>query len=61
MKTPVPCFECGTFTMVLDLELDHQHLACERCERVWCAVCIARLDVVISPEWQRRRQVAHLN
>jgi hypothetical protein len=47
--------------MVLDLELDHQHLACERCELVWCAVCIARVDVAISPEWQRRRQVAHLN
>jgi hypothetical protein len=55
------CFECGTYTMHLDLSADHQHIACERCERVWCAVCIARVEVEISPEWLRGRQVASLN
>jgi hypothetical protein len=49
------------FTMELDLTQDHQHIACERCERVWCAVCIARTEVEISPEWLQRQRVAHLN
>jgi len=61
MKCPVPCFECGTFTMELDLEQDHQHIACERCERVWCAVCIGRVEINISAEWLKRQRVAHLN
>lgn len=61
MKVPAPCLECGTFTMQMDMTLDHQHVACERCERVWCAVCLGRWEVEISPEWLRRRQVASLN
>lgn len=61
MKCPVPCFECGTYTMELDLTADHQHIACECCERVWCAVCIGRFEVQISPEWLKRQQKAHLN
>ena len=47
--------------MELDLNQDHQHIACERCERVWCAVCIGRWKVAISPEWLRRQRVASLN
>jgi hypothetical protein len=47
----VKCFECGTYTMSLDLTKDHQHIACEQCERIWCAVCIARVEVNISREW----------
>jgi hypothetical protein len=61
MKCPVPCFECGTFTMELVLRADHQHIACECCEKVWCAVCIGRFEVEISPEWLKRRPKAHLN
>jgi hypothetical protein len=61
VKCPVPCFECGTFTMELDLERDHQHIVCENCERVWCAVCLGRFEVKISPEWVKRQRVAHLN
>ena len=61
MKCPVPCFECGTFTMELDLERDHQHIVCESCERVWCAVCIGKVEVQISSEWLKRQRVAHLN
>jgi hypothetical protein len=47
--------------MELDLEKDHQHIVCESCERVWCAVCIARAEVRISPKWLERQRVAHLN
>jgi len=47
--------------MELDLERDHQHLMCESCERVWCAVCLGRFEVKVSPEWLKRRHVAHLN
>src|SRR5579859_6001283 len=61
MRCPVKCLECGTFTMHLDLSMDHQHIACERCEKVWCAVCIARIDIEISPQWMERKSVAHLN
>ena len=61
MRCPVKCFECETYTMSLDLSMDHQHIACERCEKVWCAVCIARIDIEISSEWMDRRRVAHLN
>ena len=61
MKCPVVCFECGEFTMVLDLDKDHQHIACERCERVWCAVCIGRFEIEISPKWLKQRAKAHLN
>jgi hypothetical protein len=61
MKAPVLCLDCGEHYMELDLTLDHQHLTCPGCERVWCAVCIARVEVPISEEWERRRRVAHLN
>ncbi|MFZ0216045.1 MAG: hypothetical protein WAM30_08905 [Candidatus Dormiibacterota bacterium] len=61
MRAPVRCFECGTYTMELDLEADHQHIACERCERVWCAVCIGRFEIQISPEWLKRQRIAELN
>lgn len=61
MKCPVQCFECGSYTMVLDLTQDHQHIACEKCERVWCAVCIGRFEISISPEWLKRRRAAALN
>ena len=61
MRCPVRCLECGTYTMELDLEQDHQHIACERCERIWCAVCIGRIEVQISPEWLRQRRAAALN
>lgn len=47
--------------MELDLEKDHQHIACEKCERVWCAVCLGRAEVSISSEWLKRQNVAHLN
>jgi hypothetical protein len=50
--------------MSLDLSKDHQPVACEKCETVWCAVCVARVDVKISPQWlaeQWARHVAHLN
>ena len=49
------------FTMEMDMEEDHQHLYCERCERVWCAVCIGRFEVKVSEEWLKRQRVAHLN
>jgi hypothetical protein len=49
------------FTMEMDMTQDHQHLYCERCERVWCAVCIGRVEVRISEEWLKRQRVAHLN
>lgn len=65
MKCPVPCLECGTFTMLLDLDQDHQHIACERCERVWCAQCIGRFEIQISEKWleeqQHRSRVTSLN
>jgi hypothetical protein len=61
VRCPVKCFECGTFTMSLDLSKDHQHIACERCETVWCAVCIARIEVKISPEWLKQQRIAELN
>ena len=59
MKCPVPCFECGSFTMELDMSLDHQHIACQRCERIWCAQCVGRFE--ISDEWLKRQRVAALN
>ncbi len=40
---------------------DHQHIACQKCERVWCAVCIARIEVKISPEWLKQQRLAELN
>jgi hypothetical protein len=49
------------FTMEMDLTKDHQHIACERCERVWCAVCVGRFEVNISERWLKQRKVAHLN
>jgi hypothetical protein len=61
VRCPVKCFECGAFTMILDMSKDHQHIACEKCERVWCAVCIARFEVKISREWLEQMRVAHLN
>ncbi len=61
MKCPVPCLECGTYTMQLDLTQDHQHIACERCERIWCAKCIGRFEVKISEEWLKQQRVASLN
>jgi len=61
VRCPVKCLECGTFTMSLDLAKDHQHIACEKCERVWCAVCIARIEVKISPEWLKQQRFAELN
>src|SRR5216683_35182 len=61
VRCPVKCFECGTFTMSLDLSKDHQHIACERCETVWCAVCVARVEIKISREWLEQRRVAELN
>ena len=61
MRCPVPCFECGSFTMELDMSLDHQHIACQRCERIWCAQCIGRFELKVSDEWLKRRRVAALN
>jgi hypothetical protein len=61
VKAPVLCLDCREHYMELDLLSDHQHLTCPGCERVWCAVCVARVEVPISEEWQRRRRVAHLN
>jgi len=61
VRCPVKCFECGTFTMSLDLTKDHQHIACEHCESIWCAVCIARIEVKISREWLDQQRVAQLN
>ena len=61
VKAPVLCLDCKEQYMDLDLSKDHQHLVCPGCERVWCAVCIARVEVQISDEWLRRARVAHLN
>jgi hypothetical protein len=61
MRCPVPCFECGSYTMELDMTLDHQHIACERCERIWCAQCIGRFELKVSDEWLTRQRVAVLN
>jgi len=59
--------------MSIDLSKDHQHIACEKCERVWCAVCVGRIEVKISRQWLdqqsispnlvdlARRRVAQLN
>jgi hypothetical protein len=47
--------------MQMDMNLDHQHIACERCEVVWCAVCVGRFEIRVSPEWVRRQRVASLN
>jgi hypothetical protein len=47
--------------MELDLQRDHQHIACERCERVWCAVCVGRVEIKISPKWLEQQRVASLN
>jgi hypothetical protein len=49
------------FTMEMDMEQDHQHLFCQRCERVWCAICIGRFEVEVSEEWLKRQRAAHLN
>jgi hypothetical protein len=49
------------FTMEMDLDKDHQHIVCQRCERVWCAVCIGRFEVDISDRWLKQQRVAHLN
>ncbi len=60
MRCPVPCLECGTFTMNLDLGKDHQHLVCTRCEQVWCFKCIGRAEIKISAKWiEEQRQLAH--
>jgi len=61
VRCPVKCFECGTYTMSLDLSKDHQHIACEHCERIWCAVCVARVEVKISTEWLAQQRTAQLN
>ena len=61
VKCPVKCFECGTFTMHMDLSKDHQHIACERCEIIWCALCISRIDVKISRQWLEQQRSAELN
>ena len=61
VRCPVKCFECGTFTMELDLSKDHQHIACERCETVWCAVCLGRIEVKISRQWLEQSRAASLN
>jgi hypothetical protein len=61
VKCPVKCFECGTFTMEMDLSKDHQHIACERCEIIWCAVCLGRVDVKISRQWLDQQRAAQLN
>jgi hypothetical protein len=61
VKAPVLCLDCKEQYMDLDLSRDHQHLVCPGCEQVWCAVCIARVEVKISEEWLRRARVAHLN
>jgi hypothetical protein len=47
--------------MLLDLNEDHQHIACEKCERVWCARCIGRFEVTISEKWLQQQRVASLN
>jgi hypothetical protein len=47
--------------MVLDITQAHQHIACERCERVWCAKCIGRWEIEISAEWLQRQKIAALN
>jgi hypothetical protein len=49
------------FTMEMDLDKDHQHLVCQRCERVWCAKCIARVEIKVSERWLKQQKVAHLN
>jgi hypothetical protein len=61
VRCPVKCFECGTFTMHIDLSKDHQHIACERCEIVWCALCISRVEINISREWLEQQRFAALN
>jgi hypothetical protein len=61
VKCPVKCFECGTFTMEMDLSKDHQHIACERCEIIWCAVCLGRVEVKISRQWLEQQRLASLN
>jgi len=61
VRCPVPCFECGSFTMELDMSLDHQHIACQQCERIWCAQCVGRFELRISDEWLKRQRVAALN
>jgi hypothetical protein len=61
VKCPVKCFECGTFTMEMDLSKDHQHIACERCEIIWCAVCLGRVEVKISRAWLEQQRAAPLN
>jgi len=61
VRCPVKCFECGTYTMSLDLTKDHQHIVCEHCERIWCAVCIARVEVKISQQWMAQQRAAQLN
>jgi len=47
--------------MSLDLTKDHQHIVCEHCERIWCAVCIARVEVKISQQWMAQQRTAQLN
>jgi len=50
--------------MSIDLSKDHQHIACEKCETVWCAVCVGRIEVKISREWleqSQARRAAQLN
>jgi len=61
VRCPVKCFECGTFTMYMDLSKDHQHIVCERCEIIWCAMCISRVEVKISREWLDQQRKAALN
>ena len=68
MRCPVKCFECGTYTMSIDLSKDHYLPRFHRgdpsgvkCERVWCAVCVARVEIKISPEWLKQQHIAELN
>ena len=67
MKAPVLCLDCHEACMDLDLNKDHQHLVCPSCEMVWCAICIGRFEVKVSPKWlegqspEKRRAKAHLN
>ena len=43
------------------LPMRPKYIACERCERIWCAQCIGRFELKVSEEWLKRQRVALLN
>lgn len=55
MKVPVPCMSCNTYSMEMDMTLDHQHVTCGNCGATWCLQC---KEVKVDPQWLMQQQAA---